>query len=863
MVTAFGSITLIDMTDAGEFSAYPTANKALSVIYSPDEKDNNKKYSPNWTTESPLILTPNLFYAGNSKSPTSTGVGIKWYKQVGSSSEVQITDGISNGVLTITSLELNSDSPQITYILEATYQDATTGNQLIRARGQLTFNLITMPSGLRSLKLKGANVFIKAANQSEISPSSVTITAEKENIIIDGWYLDGVSLNNTSDTQVISSDKMANSSYKLLTVKGHDEANNEQYEDSLGIYKVSDGVSDSAFNIVLSNETQMIPCDKNGNFATGYFTNNNINTTVYIYDGVENISDNCDIEISLENVTGHWVYSGSATGEPDGDNLRTYRIDNLTADIGSVLFSVYGKTTTGGHPNHTDEAPIAQKKMTLSKVKVGQDGAKGTSPTIYEITTNVTSAKLSYSESYDANGVTVQSGGTYTPSLTTIVVTSTSQTGNANKVSFAGYRTYSIDGGSETAFTATSPISSMVKPTKNITFKLYDNNTSSKKLLDSQTVTILSDGKLGNKGDTGQDGKNAINVICGNPSDTFNVNANYHMSKTVEIPIEVYSGVTKLTYNTHYSISAGQLFGVAATISDGKITYVIPNTAACGSSSNKNGTVSIVVSGKSGTDYAGVSSIINYSWAVVPQPANGTSPYFLQITTPSGYVFQDQTGELTAVAQLYYGSSTSSTTYTWKKWSGSGYTETAPGGTNPAWSANGATLTVKGAAVNGSTSFECATAHGEKGYIGFIDKTDPITCELFSTFGDVIKTGQTTKGLIYCRVYKNGYEINKINSISFDSSKNNATGATISKETTSGISVKYLWSYGQYQSNGSYTPLASPTIVDGVVTNALNSAVSVNDKSYTVYTDVPYVYIDNLMINNKIVVDCKVEVTNI
>ena len=42
MATSYGSITIVDITDIGEFSLYPTCDLPLSVIYTPD--NNNYRY---------------------------------------------------------------------------------------------------------------------------------------------------------------------------------------------------------------------------------------------------------------------------------------------------------------------------------------------------------------------------------------------------------------------------------------------------------------------------------------------------------------------------------------------------------------------------------------------------------------------------------------------------------------------------------------------------------------------------------------------------------------------------------------------------------------------------------------------------
>ena len=816
MASAFGSITLIDVTDAGELTAYPVSNHALSVIYSPD--DDNKNYEPDWENE-PLILTPVVYYAGVSKSP-GENLTIKWYKKIGSSDKEEISSDTNysigdTGILTIKKRELGTTYPQITYILEAIYSDSTTGNQEITAQGQLTFNLVTLAAGHRFLRLKGSNVFTQPATSATPLPESLTIEAESENVIIDKWIFSSegsetwnsdspntttdFTMNNSNAAVTISYEVMVARNYGELKVIGHDKKNEDLvYSDSIGIYKIADGISDSAFNIVLSNEMQMIPTDSTGVITDSYFSNNAISTDIYVFDGAENVSDedNITIEAVPEGVGGYFVSNQSDNVE----NGRRYVISEWTTigDIASVTFKVY----EGENVENTDSSiPIAQKKMTLAKVKTGTDGKDGTSPTDYRLTTNVTSLKLSYTETYDEYGIIQQSGGTYTPALDSIMVEATSQTGNNNRKTYSsGYITYSIDNGTDTKYNSNSLLN--LSPKKSITFKLY-NNSNKEILYDSQTIVIVSDGKTGNTGDPGKDGKDgesALQVVCGNLTDTFTVTKDYHLKQeiSISIPIEVYCGTKKLTYGTDWKISSfPTLFNVNPSTDTSTIKYDIPTTNTCGSEAQTTGIISFLIKGVDGTDYKELNSTVTYTWNVVVQPDDGTSPYFLQITTPSGYIIENKNGDKTATPQLYNGITkvTSDVTYTWKKWKNSGYSESS----SNAWSvADNGVLTVKPDAVDGSASFECTATMDKmtigKGYANFIDRSDIFTCTLFSTFGDIIKTGQNITGYVYCRVYKNGQDYNKI-------TLENGKISSYDKE----VKINYNWSYGQYDSNGFYT----------------------------------------------------------
>ena len=77
--TTYGSITLVDLTDVGQLSVYPTSNMPLSIIYDPDQNS----YTPNWGTSSTnLILTPVIYYNNTALTASTTGVTITWRRLV-------------------------------------------------------------------------------------------------------------------------------------------------------------------------------------------------------------------------------------------------------------------------------------------------------------------------------------------------------------------------------------------------------------------------------------------------------------------------------------------------------------------------------------------------------------------------------------------------------------------------------------------------------------------------------------------------------------------------------------------------------------------------------------------------------------
>ena len=77
---SYGSISIIDVTDKGEFSVYPKSNLPSSVIYNPDQQGTTA-YTPNWATEN-LEITPSVWYAGSQVN--NSNVDFTWQRRVGS-----------------------------------------------------------------------------------------------------------------------------------------------------------------------------------------------------------------------------------------------------------------------------------------------------------------------------------------------------------------------------------------------------------------------------------------------------------------------------------------------------------------------------------------------------------------------------------------------------------------------------------------------------------------------------------------------------------------------------------------------------------------------------------------------------------
>ena len=106
---AYGSITIVDMTDIGQFSVVPMSNAGILMIYDPNALSN--QYTPTSITLSPFTM-----YAGTDLS-SSNDVTYSWYKKTGSASFTPANPGTATSTsktVTVTSSDF-SGVKNITY----------------------------------------------------------------------------------------------------------------------------------------------------------------------------------------------------------------------------------------------------------------------------------------------------------------------------------------------------------------------------------------------------------------------------------------------------------------------------------------------------------------------------------------------------------------------------------------------------------------------------------------------------------------------------------------------------------------------------------------------------------------------------
>lgn len=371
--TSYGKITIIDVTDVGNFSVYPYANGPNTQIYS----EENSTYYPDWGAQdsnnnyiSPLILTPVVTYAGQDKTTQST---VNWYLKT--DLVHPITDGFNSTTKTLTvHTNISTANTYVVYVVKAHYISETGAE--VNAEGEITFSLLTQPSSIKNVSISGSNVIKYASDSTVPAPSSVTLVATLtggNNIVGDGWkYWDGDSWENASGVSGLTVNNLqltVNASYNNSAVYfnadiarfkyvAHASADvTDIYEDIFTVFQLRDGASGSSLiTIDLTNDSQLVPLNSE-NEAQWDAIGDLASTTIYVYRSGDNITSENPIKATLTNISDIELYSGStkytgnwSSGQDLPSNYYTIKVTGFTsgATSGSILFetTVYSYNPT-------------------------------------------------------------------------------------------------------------------------------------------------------------------------------------------------------------------------------------------------------------------------------------------------------------------------------------------------------------------------------------------------------------------------------------------------------------------------------------------------------------------------------------
>lgn len=752
MATSYGSITIIDITDIGEFSLYPTCDLPLSVIYTPD----NNNYTPNWgTSGSNLHLTPVVYYAGNALALNASGLSITWTRKVDSGSASAISSSrretTSNGILTVAQNQFNTNMAMLTYICTATYQEPDTGKSLT-AQGQITFSLIKQAATLKNCTIIGESAFKYNSARTTVVPAAIELTAQITDNLTNGKWQYKDSQGDWTDFSTTTHATITGATITISptesTIFVNDVATIRKLcsdyvsEVSPGTYdihtitKLYDGVAgDSTVAAVLDNEDQLIPCDAGNNPTIDLST---VQATFMVLEGGTTASG--------------WTYSAPTTSPANtitgswNSTTHTWTLSTWTgnSDVATITFQA---TKTGYNP--------LTKYLQLTKIKTGQDG---TSPEYYELVCSTVAVNRT------------ATGNIYTPNTVTF---SANKVVGSTKTAYRGYVDIYVNGtGSSVggAMSDTATPSFTYTPSggtlEYLTVHLKQTSGGGD-ILDRQTVVVTSDGK------GGATGPGALNIVLGNSHEGVPcTSAGATIAqRDVTIPFTGYKGTARQACSITSANVTGLPTGVTVySVSNdngtnsGSIVLRFANNSTLGGSSSGEITLTFTING--------TTIPMKFSWSKTFAGADADPVITFQCYGKSGDVIYNNSNTVILTSQLLEGSTAkTATSYTWHQWGTTDYT-IARGTTKE--------LTINPDWIQGYGAFRCTAVYGGKTYYGYIsvrDITDPLQVEVYSTLGEQLVNG-VGDGAVFVRVMLNNEEVDTIKSTNFVTNTSQVTSPT-------------------------------------------------------------------------------------
>lgn len=832
---AYGSITIVDISDLGTLSVYPESNSPTSIVYNPDRD----KYDPEWTDDNPLQLNPVIYYGGQELvyPGSKNEISVKWFFKKGvNSSYTEITrvtssttvPYLSGAILKVpTSPFVKSDinDTNITYKCSVSYVEPNS-EQTLTAEGQISFNLINQPASTKFCTITGESVFKYDSTKSLTGATSIELSARVVGCSVEKWqyksgdgWLDIAGQTGTTLTVLPTDPYFDNNvaNFKVVT-------NLEEVYDVHSITKLYDGAAGGeAFLATLSNEDSYVACDYYGNPVEGAFEN--IYTGYTVYFGDLDITTSSSLIVSATpqtGVTGYWTTK---------DDVKVYQINTLTASTGIVDFNFSYEYEVVENGETVKKKKTASRTMYLTKLRAGQDGV---TPKIYRIHCP-TAIKKDKDGNYNSITITAEEiSGTTVAAYT-----------GRYKILNGATELYS-EQKDQTSFTYT-PTKGLVATA--LTVQLYATGGFTQ-LLDTQTITVVSDGTDGQPGEAGAAG---ISFIFANSSEQIPCTSEgiTVAARTITIPFAAYQGINRLacTAVINTSLPDGISINVnkaATTTADGEIQLLIGANKTLGGSDS--GVIKVTLT--AGT----VSAPYSFSWSKNKKGANGAngaSAVLLRVYSPTGNVINNGENSVTLSYSLLEGAAdkTSSSNKRWYKFNSSSnsYIEITSDNTQGGHTISGNNLTVPAGAVESYASYRIdvtyPTTNGKTytDYIVVLDKTDPIQVEIFSTLGDKITNG-VGKGCIYARVYRNGKELDEIHNLTFSETNEKPSSSSINdvfvhidsakqevnvwRRTATGWEVAdftdcvYTWKFADYYGNainfnGASTQTTKFIYVDG------------------------------------------------
>ena len=375
-IKAQGQITIVDLSDARQLSAYLTSNLPKTQIYDP----NNSSYTPSWSGTN-LQITPTVYINQTPLALNTSGLTISWKRKEGSGAEAALTSGesVSGNILTVNTNKMASiSSNMLTYIAYVSYVDPET-KQTVNTRIDITYSLIKHATNVHNVSIDGEQVFKYDKNSSLVGSSQITLTATATNVTINKWQYkksDGTwadypttsdNANITSGTLIV---KPAHTVFfnNVATIKVLTSDSN--VTDVISIAKIYDGATGAtgaaAYTLIMSNEAQVISADKNGACVATTIT-----SKLVAYKGTSKVTPTV----------------ATPSGLPSGMTFSQTTSNNEV----TMTFTIAANTNLGGADSGvvnltvTVDGKAFTKTFGWSKSKVGATGATGQNAIVFSI----------------------------------------------------------------------------------------------------------------------------------------------------------------------------------------------------------------------------------------------------------------------------------------------------------------------------------------------------------------------------------------------------------------------------------------------------------------------------------------------
>ena len=906
MSTSYGTITITDTTDLGQLSVYLTGSTVRQQIYDAGvNPPATVTYYPNWTVNDPLIITPHVYYNGESYPTSSTKWEIHWSKvENGSSYNTLPSTGQpesypSDGKSLQRPVNLTTNSAGVTYTATITFYPIT-GDRNTTITGVATLDLTIANNGekgadgqpgtpAKTLQLIGSGSHFSYNYQNTaIGTTSINLTVEKSSTVSGvHWYCDNVLIeeNNapytalslqitTSNINTYSSNYETNKSaqFKIVEI---DSSGNEVVNgltDYFTIYKLQEAApGSSTFSAYLDNDQETVN-EYNGTID---FTNA---TTIFHLDkgGQNNLIANSGWTISITDSGNVTYQTGKSTFNtlPSGNNNEITRVTAMTGNTAWIQFTA--QNTNSSIANQV-------KRFTIQK-----------NPSLI-------SHALQLSSVVANRDTTAAPNGNYTPSQ--IIVDAIVRTGGgaddyhvANTIEAVIY--YKDGSYSSTLYNSNAAL------TLTLADKAASGNTPASaidyidttlkynsEVVDVQKIVISYDGE---NGEDGSDGTSPWNFMIGNQFDGISTDFDYKTSQafTIKIPVEAMHGIESKTIyrggSTYPTLNnAPTIFSTVTP------KYYLGNTEVVGNGAidnvryqiNANTNISATGSITLELEYAD-NETLSQTYTYKAQP-EALKPIRVFLQPSPNDTFENQEGTITVTPSVMSGTSSIASSAwgspTWKVFDGTWKTIAQYGDSDITVANN--ILSVKGTSVNGFLGFSFTVTITKGGvtetyteYINLKDIDDPLQVYLHSTVGEQIVNGQG-EGVLYARVIRRGDDEDKdviVPDNLLAVGKTAPTSSTASGKTgyfyivQSGNpaaptgEIRYYWresGSGNWSGPRStqayhYTWTFRDSDNAPYVASAQDTPVPI---TYAMTNDTQFVYIDASTINNKITAIVKVE----